>query len=92
MLQQQIMDQYAIINNLVATSKLTDTPTQDLKAKQNEFLYAEATRNNGSVVNSGSMHPPFAQQVFLSLSYNIFYIISHPLFVTKFFFITLVPS
>ena len=38
MLQQQIMDQYAIINNLVATSKLTDTPTQDLKAKQNEFL------------------------------------------------------
>ena len=68
MLQQQIMDQYAIINNLVATSKLTDTPTQDLKAKQNEFLYAEATRNNGSVVNSGSMHPAFAQQVFLSLS------------------------
>ena len=73
MLQQQIMDQYAIINNLVATSKLTDNPNQDLKAKQNEFLYAEAKRNSGSTVNSGSMHPAFAQQVFSY--YKLFFLL-----------------
>ena len=55
MLQQQIMDQYAIINTLVANSKPANNDTQDLKLKPNDLMYSEAK------ANVPSLHPALAQ-------------------------------
>ena len=66
MLQQQIMDQYAIINTLVANSKPANNETQDLKLKPNDLMYSEA-----KAANVPSLHPALAQVKYAKK--NIFY-------------------
>ena len=65
MLQQQIMDQYAIINTLVANSKPANNDTHDLKLKPNDLMYSEAK------ANIPSLHPALAQVKYIRKTFFI---------------------